>query len=284
MKKEKFSIGIAVLFGLLAFAAPVFAQNDIETDIAIMAEIEDCRKTVASASEGLPRRIDKSKELIAIKCEDKPYLSRPTVSYTHVITDPDLERTLKISGESYREKIFQERCKDNTGPYNRSNYKLINQDKNRKKISEIFISYYECLGAYDDKITNGLGAKEALRYLEVVLKRYQDYRSETKLALDEYKKLLKDAEVLLSKYQESQAALQSERLIRSLEALGRIGAINSPPTYSAPTVGNRTNGAACFLVRSWSSGLNKNCVYNCVGSESVQTIGAAEICPSMMSK
>lgn len=284
MKKEKFSIGVAVLFGLMAFAAPVVAQNDIETDIAIMAEIEDCRKTAASASEGLPRRIDKVKELIAIKCEDKTYLSRPTVSYTYVIIDANLERTLKISGESYREKIFQDRCKDNIGPYNRSNYRLINQDKNKKKISEIFISYYECLGAYDDKITGGLGAKEALKYLEAVLKRYQDYRSETKLALDEYKKLLKDAEFLLSKYQESQAALQSERLIRSLEALGKIGATNSPPTYSPTIIGNRMHGVSCFLVRSWSSGLNKNCVYNCVGSESVQTIGVAEICPSMMSK
>lgn len=284
MNDMKSSIGIGVLFGLMAFAAPVIAQNDIEADIAFVTEIEDCRKTAASASEGLPRRIDKSRELISIKCEEKAYLSRPTVSYTHVITDADFERTLRISGENYREKIFQERCKDNTGPYNRSNYRLINQDKNKRKISEIFISYYECLGAYDDKITNGLGAKEALRYLEIVLKRYQEYRNEAKLAFDEYKKLLKDAEILLSKYQESQAALQSERLIRSLEALGRMGATNSPPAYSAPNIGNRAYGTACFLVRSWSSGLNKNCVYNCVGSESVQTIGAAEICPSGMSK
>lgn len=35
----------------------------------------------------------------------------------------------------------------------------------------------------------------------------------------------------------------------------------------------------CFKQREWNSGLNKNCVYSCLGSEAVQTIGAAELCP-----
>jgi len=35
----------------------------------------------------------------------------------------------------------------------------------------------------------------------------------------------------------------------------------------------------CYKVREWTSGFNKNCVYNCLGSEAVQTIGATDLCP-----
>ena len=38
-------------------------------------------------------------------------------------------------------------------------------------------------------------------------------------------------------------------------------------------------GVTCFKQREWSSGFNKNCVYSCLGSEAVQTIGATELCP-----
>jgi hypothetical protein len=38
-------------------------------------------------------------------------------------------------------------------------------------------------------------------------------------------------------------------------------------------------GANCYKKREWTSGFNKNCVYDCLGSEAVQTIGMAELCP-----
>jgi hypothetical protein len=37
-------------------------------------------------------------------------------------------------------------------------------------------------------------------------------------------------------------------------------------------------------LREWSSGFNKNCVYDCLGSEAVQTVGSAELCPLTMSR
>jgi len=47
----------------------------------------------------------------------------------------------------------------------------------------------------------------------------------------------------------------------------------------APSYGNQRGGVTCFKEREWTSGLNKNCVYSCLGSEAVQTVSAAELCP-----
>ena len=35
----------------------------------------------------------------------------------------------------------------------------------------------------------------------------------------------------------------------------------------------------CFKKGEYTSGLNKICIYNCVGSDVAITIGAAQICP-----
>ncbi|MBS3952185.1 MAG: hypothetical protein KGZ88_04470 [Methylomicrobium sp.] len=43
-------------------------------------------------------------------------------------------------------------------------------------------------------------------------------------------------------------------------------------------------GFTCFKEREWTSGLNKNCVYSCLGSETVQTIGSTQLCPLTISK
>lgn len=46
--------------------------------------------------------------------------------------------------------------------------------------------------------------------------------------------------------------------------------------------GSTTSGASgttCFKKREWTSGFNKNCVYSCLGSEAVQTVGSTDICP-----
>lgn len=38
-------------------------------------------------------------------------------------------------------------------------------------------------------------------------------------------------------------------------------------------------GVTCFKKREWTTGFTKNCVYDCVGNEAVQTIGSTQICP-----
>lgn len=43
-------------------------------------------------------------------------------------------------------------------------------------------------------------------------------------------------------------------------------------------------GVSCFKEREWTSGFNKNCVYSCLGSEAVQTIGATQLCPLTISR
>lgn len=45
-----------------------------------------------------------------------------------------------------------------------------------------------------------------------------------------------------------------------------------------------TGGITCFKQREWTSGLNKNCVYDCLGSEAVQTVGATQLCPLTISR
>ncbi len=66
----------------------------------------------------------------------------------------------------------------------------------------------------------------------------------------------------------------NENLERNLRSMSQ------QPSYE---VNNLSRGSrstlTCTKVREWRSGMNKNCVYNCIGSEFVQTIGAAEICP-----
>lgn len=35
----------------------------------------------------------------------------------------------------------------------------------------------------------------------------------------------------------------------------------------------------CFKSREWTSGLIRNCAYNCMGSEAVQSVAAGQLCP-----
>jgi hypothetical protein len=46
---------------------------------------------------------------------------------------------------------------------------------------------------------------------------------------------------------------------------------------NAPTAA--PGSVTCFKQREWISGFNKNCVYSCLGSEAVQTMGATDLCP-----
>lgn len=63
--------------------------------------------------------------------------------------------------------------------------------------------------------------------------------------------------------------------------IARMNALNarSQMLNASQPIQNSSSGVVCTLSRQWSSGMNKNCVYNCLGSEAVKTIGAAEICP-----
>lgn len=40
----------------------------------------------------------------------------------------------------------------------------------------------------------------------------------------------------------------------------------------------------CFKVTEYTSGLNKICIYNCLGSEAAITIGATQLCPLTISR
>ena len=157
MITRKFS----VLFITLFIGTSIYAQDDIESDIA---DFNYCMRTTASAV--VPKKIDQYRELIAVRCEEKKYLGRPTFAYTFKVTDSDFEKQLRSSFDEYRTNFFQNRCRNQDGTYNRSNYRAIYEDRNKRKIAELFISYYECIGAYDDNITGGLGAYEALKQLE----------------------------------------------------------------------------------------------------------------------
>lgn len=51
---------------------------------------------------------------------------------------------------------------------------------------------------------------------------------------------------------------------------------NRQPPVINPNIGA---GMTCFYKSDWVSGMNKNCVYDCMGNTAVQTFGSASICP-----
>ena len=53
---------------------------------------------------------------------------------------------------------------------------------------------------------------------------------------------------------------------------------------TTPNLNNQNSGAVCFKTREWTSGSLKNCAYNCLGSEAVQTISITQICPLSMNR
>lgn len=215
-----------------------FAQDNIESDLA---DMELCEKVMTSNE--LPKKIDDFKELIATKCESETYLGRPTFTYTYKVINKNFEKELKTRLTDYRNSFFHQRCRNQDGTYNRSNYRAIYLDQNNKKIGDLFISFYECIGAYDDKITNGRGVDFTLKFLNKVIKDFENYREQTKLMQEDYLKLLNNAKLLLSKYQSLQSSMESERTIRAIEALGRIGG----PIASSDASGNRSfrNNMTC---------------------------------------
>jgi hypothetical protein len=90
------------------------------------------------------------------------------------------------------------------------------------------------------------------------------------------------------------AALQTKRVAeaeKAAKAARRRAALSAfmsepgaPPVPGAPMSTMPQAGMVCLKKREWASGFNKNCVYDCLGSEAVQTVGSAELCPLTMSR
>jgi hypothetical protein len=75
----------------------------------------------------------------------------------------------------------------------------------------------------------------------------------------------------------SAAGARRREFANRLAAAGAIMRDREDPPATGAVVG--AGGGVCFKRREWTSGFNKNCVYSCTGSEAVQTIGAAQLCP-----
>lgn len=72
-------------------------------------------------------------------------------------------------------------------------------------------------------------------------------------------------------------ALESTR--RANDALVSGGAA----MLSRPSAVGQT-GTSCYAKREWVSGFNKNCVYDCLGSDTVITIASTSLCPNTISR
>ena len=70
--------------------------------------------------------------------------------------------------------------------------------------------------------------------------------------------------------------------LRELQQMSRQYNNQSSGGGSASSSG--LQAMTCYKAREWVSGTLKNCAYNCMGSEAVQTVGAAQICPISMQR
>lgn len=71
----------------------------------------------------------------------------------------------------------------------------------------------------------------------------------------------------------------SNAMAQSQNAMN-VGLKMMQPTAVAPVgASSGTGGVTCFAKREWTSGFNKNCAYDCLGSEAVQTIPSTSPCP-----
>ena len=48
---------------------------------------------------------------------------------------------------------------------------------------------------------------------------------------------------------------------------------------SGPGLLHRVQNVTCFKTGEWVSGMNKNCSYDCLGSQAVETISSTQLCP-----
>lgn len=67
---------------------------------------------------------------------------------------------------------------------------------------------------------------------------------------------------------------------KAVDVLAAIGASQAQQQSQQNASTPRSSfGIMCHKKYEWTSGLNKNCSYDCVGSEAVQTVGRTEMCP-----
>lgn len=95
-------------------------------------------------------------------------------------------------------------------------------------------------------------------------------------------------------YGERIDAITVMREARQFTAAWRTANSQTPPkttpyqTPSLPPVNSGAKnidiGATCFKKREWVSGTNRNCVYDCFGSEAVQTVSSVELCPQSIKR
>lgn len=263
---------------LLFYAPFVLAQDDIERDIS-----DDAWCIKIAKSSNVPKKIDGLRELISVKCESTTYLHRPTITYTYKVIDNNFEQTLRKDFDSYRRNFFWDRCRNTDGTTsNRLNFRAIYVNRDLVKIADLIVSYYECFGAYNDKMTGGLGAESYVKLLESTmseLKATQKDYIETNLS---HANSMRQARELLEKYMASKVADdKSAQLIRILNSLANIGAHSSTPF---PATTPALIGQVCYFIRDWTSGMNRNCVYSCMGSETVNTIRSNQSCSSNINK
>lgn len=78
---------------------------------------------------------------------------------------------------------------------------------------------------------------------------------------------------------------RSKNILRLVFAIGIVAfvgrgfevvALDKEMTSS---VANTASAVTCFFTRERTSGMNKLCFYDCMGSEAVITIKATELCP-----
>jgi hypothetical protein len=85
-----------------------------------------------------------------------------------------------------------------------------------------------------------------------------------------------------SKLQQGREAVaeRRDRMLAVAAILSRArGESRSGQAMSPRSMVNGGASITCFKKTEWTSNFNKNCVYDCLGSDAVQTIGSVELCP-----
>lgn len=85
---------------------------------------------------------------------------------------------------------------------------------------------------------------------------------------------------LLASSVNAQSANRNQSIGRALQNLGA----STSQAFSTAPINNSSNGAssaktACFKTSEYTSGMNKVCNYDCLGSAAAITVGAVELCP-----
>ncbi len=255
-----------------------FAQDDIDRDAA-----DDASCIKIEKSSNAPRKINGLIEFISSKCESASYLHRPTIAYTYKVIDNNLEQKLRKDFDDYRRDFFWDRCRNTEGTTsNRLNFRAIYVNRSMVKIADLFVSYYECFGAYNDKITGGLGAESYIKLLESTMAELKDVQKDHIETIRNHANQMRQSREFLERYiSSSKADDKSEQLLRILNSLAGIGSSQSM-TLPAPAAASM--GQVCYFKRDWTSGMNRNCVYNCMGSEMVNTIRSNQVCSSNFHK